>query len=389
MLKSLKSINIPNCVLKTDFTIPHKMSVDTVISQTVARDHSLEQAYDGFTLRMKQREECKNITDRQCNPLVATQSAPGGGKSFFLDLLALKDNNDLTNYCKDLKMRSIMASSCPVLVTYNNCTTFTSREHDLDVEIGLALRCLFSFFFEMNSSWSNFRRAFAGVKIELQDAIKCIRLATKSPVLLGVDELIKVAGAHYQYPENISEVLTAIGYCLNVFGSDEFNAIVTTLNQQPVLSMSTKTGRVITWVSLPPATFDEAKNLFECPTSALLQCISDCNGHFRLLENLKIVWNQHINSNLTYSTLLSFFIHQLNSSIVNFHKLNVKMIKAALCGRQVYITDSPDNLNTYGDYIAEGSYLNNFGTYDDSERGKTILSKIESYCINNVEFSES
>jgi len=108
------------------------------------RDKQIEMVYDCLSTRYSLRN-CKiNSQDRANNPLAAIHSAPGGGKSFFLDELAKLKPEDLNKLCKDEEMRKILQhSTIAVTVTYNSGTTFTDYIDKEYPTAGLALRVLF------------------------------------------------------------------------------------------------------------------------------------------------------------------------------------------------------------------------------------------------------
>jgi hypothetical protein len=73
----------------------------------------------GFAERMRRRAETSASTDRLVNPLVALQSAPGGGKSAMLDLLGLLSARSMwsDDLCPDEAMRDILNTSVPIPIT--------------------------------------------------------------------------------------------------------------------------------------------------------------------------------------------------------------------------------------------------------------------------------
>jgi hypothetical protein len=117
-------------------------------------------------------------------------------------------------------------------------------------------------------------------RLSLAVAIDCIMLHSGKGVLLLVDEVMK-----HDQPEKI---VSAVTVCLDTL-SVHFNAVITTLNEI-AFHLETLSGRIIIWIELPPATLADAVSLFDGDHSfALLQCIADCNGHFRSLEVLKVM----------------------------------------------------------------------------------------------------
>ena len=79
---------------------------------------------------------------------------------------------------------------------------------------------------------------------------------------------MKSGGFSNDYPKNVQTVLSAIGGCLDSL--DNFYAITTTLDQNPLLKITTESGRTILWATLPAANLNEALSLFEKPLFELL-----------------------------------------------------------------------------------------------------------------------
>jgi hypothetical protein len=75
--------------LKTDFSKPHKLCANQYKFERKGQEESLYKAYN-FILDQycDFHLDLTNSFDKLYFPLLAIQSAPGGGKSFFLDELA-------------------------------------------------------------------------------------------------------------------------------------------------------------------------------------------------------------------------------------------------------------------------------------------------------------
>jgi hypothetical protein len=73
-------------------------------------------------------------------------------------------------------------------------------------------------------------------------ALQCIRLHCGKPILLLIDEVIKIAGVvgttDYNM-ERVTQVAHCVGGLLNEFESTEFNAVITTLNLDPIAKVCT------------------------------------------------------------------------------------------------------------------------------------------------------
>lgn len=134
--------------------------------------------------------------------------------------------------------------------------------------------------------------------------------------------------------------------------------------------MKSASGRTIQWVPLKPLSWEDALSLF--PNSQkypqLQRCISDCNGHPRSLEALKILCDKKGWQLPEYLPLVQEFIYKLESSAIPIPEPS--HIIAALRGQSVHLEDSPDlpvvgkKSTTYREYVAQGHFLN---TLEDGE----------------------
>jgi ribosomal protein L15 len=194
-------------------------------------------------------------------------------------------------------------------------------------------------------------------------------------VLLLVDELLKARSAN-NARSMVHLVLHCAGDALDEYGY--FHAVVTTLDQVPVLQEFTASGRPIFWPTLPCATLQEAISLFmdkenQLPPLAVRQLISDCAGHFRTLELLAEVYStvQNDPAMLTYTHLKKMlFKHPLLRSAGGWSRLTPKeglaAIQAALRGDSVYGTDQIAGFTVpFRVLVAKGIFLN---TFDESEK---------------------
>ena len=78
----------------------------------MGRDGAMREAYDVMATRLKNRMADKSTQkNRLSNPLAATLSTTGGGKSFFLDELGALRHGDLQNLCAHEGMREILKNS--------------------------------------------------------------------------------------------------------------------------------------------------------------------------------------------------------------------------------------------------------------------------------------
>jgi len=158
-----------------EFSKPPRLCANRQHFKRVGLEESLIATYAAFAKRLRARREAAadafvaSAAERQNNPLVALQSAPGGGKSFFLDQLAELNEDDLRRYCEGAELvmneagssdvvrelMDILRESIPVCVTYNSGTTW-SINVDTNPEEGLAMRILGAYFMKDNFDWDTF-----------------------------------------------------------------------------------------------------------------------------------------------------------------------------------------------------------------------------------------
>lgn len=258
-----------------------------------SRDEAVLSTLHSWQQRLDHKRKNPNSADRLGNPLTATHSAPGGGKSSILDLLAsLIGTSKIRHFTQELPIKSeeermgvenlanILSTSVPILITYGSNTPFLLKIDGPNPEHGLVLRVLFSFFFDHASSFSNFASAFGNATISLEDALTCLTktLPVGTRIFLGLDELIKAARPPGEIGggsiDRVSVVLSAVG-----------SASTCLRNSMHLLPLSIRVQFLggINWVELCRPTFLEACSLLPPQSSPLLlRCVSDCNGHLSL-----------------------------------------------------------------------------------------------------------
>jgi len=294
------------------------------------RRETFRTTYKAFTERLFLREQRGNSSEgkevKEANPLVALQAAPGGGKSYFLDLLVKLRTEDIDEFCTSStceqeelseeyfrQMRDILKSSVPVCVTFNGKSPLTDAEKKRgDMLERLALRTLHSYFFTSKLPFRKFMKRVLDLSLDFGDVLQCIRyhsqklrrLPKPPSVLLCVDELIRAADDFLPFkpynpltPEGTKALvglLHEVCATTDQQGPDMLNLIVSTLDLAPVVGATTGSQRPVKWTPLPPLTQVSAEKLF-VPLLAsvtnerrrqLQLCISDCAGHPRTLEGL-------------------------------------------------------------------------------------------------------
>ena len=264
------------------------------------RGQSVAAAGAAFALRRKNRAKAANPHERQINPLVALQSSPGGGKSAMLDTLALMSSKGLwrEHHCGgDVGMQDTLNNSIPIPVTYNSGSEVSLMRHDADIEGGLALRILHSFFINsrvmsFNQFWLLFPKGLPAAALAVRTCLLAAKLETGGThgVLLLVDEIAKLLLVEPNAP-----LLTVLGGLLDEFSSEEFNLVCTTLDAVMLKAKITPSGRGIVWVPLPAIKASSAEQLMlralqrvdAAATKLPLEVritISDAAGHPRSLQ---------------------------------------------------------------------------------------------------------
>jgi hypothetical protein len=86
----------------------------------VGRDAAFEGAYKAMATRLEKRTKNKGREgDRLNNPLPATLTTTGGGKSFFLDEFGALHDADLENFCSNPEMKKILQNSVSYSIITN------------------------------------------------------------------------------------------------------------------------------------------------------------------------------------------------------------------------------------------------------------------------------
>jgi hypothetical protein len=252
--------------------------------------------------------------------------------------------------CTDPETKSVLQNSVAVAITYNAGSPFNKRVDAQDPEAGLALRALHSYFIK-DLPFRTFVDILSHLipKIHLATAIECIMVHSNKGVLLLVDEVMKSGAA--------GKVVSIIGGCLDEL-TTKFNAVMTTLDTLAFQKEETDSGRKIKWVKLKPAKLSSAMSLFEdsAKSPILAQCIADCNGHFRSLETLYLLWIEVKAQPLTYPALIKRLRESMERKYGDI--LTIDLIKPALRGKEVSPSSMPDGLKTYQEYLSSGIYLN-------------------------------
>ena len=293
----LSGVTVGQASASLDDALKFLRDVEPVRGQSVAAVGA------AFALRRENRAKASNPQERQMNPLVALQSAPGGGKSAMLDTLALMSSKGLwtQHHCGgDVGMRDALNNSIPIPVTYNSGSEVSLTRHDADVDGGLALRILHAFFVDskvmpFSQFWLLFPKQCLPSASQAVDAcLLAAKLETGGTrgVLLLVDEIAKLLSLEPNAP-----LLTVLGGLLDTFSSEQFNLVCTTLDAVMLKEKITPSGRGIVWAPLPAIERLSAEQLMlralqrvdAAATKLPLEVritISDAAGHPRSLQHV-------------------------------------------------------------------------------------------------------
>ncbi len=186
-------------------------------------------------------------------------------------------------------------------------------------------------------------------KYRLRKLVRWMTQFVKQPILLFVDELMKLE-------EAASTVTTEIGNCLT---TPEFEAVISTVNANSLIFQRTGSfsgGRRVVWIPLSPLSLDESYKIFESfPLNDEAKlAISDCNRHPRSLE---CIWRAMAafpsNESFDYRVVIEKAIKdwgQRSTRITESH------LRLALLGSHLQRTDEA-GCKAVGD-IATGVFLN-------------------------------
>jgi len=291
-----------------DLTSPHRpeqlasFSLKTLYG-VVPRTAAIKRTLEHLVARNRYDD---NKDPRQLNPLVATQAAPGTGKSFYLDQIAkLRPEDEVV---KEANGTDLVKSWIPIPVSYNQFSPiYTDRAHDLSLSEGFAARMLFSYLMNLSSAKPEtlYNPSFLPC---VTPTLKSFGAAAphkicdyfladskpfqKSSVLLLVDELLKVG------PSAQVDFLSLIGELQDSY-SIKLRSVITSLITSPLNDARAKSGRQILFVPLPLFSHEAVlsaldKFLDGVPKEKRLQfkvLVTDCAGHARTLEKLCRVWD--------------------------------------------------------------------------------------------------
>lgn len=115
----------------SEFKIPKKLSGVNTEFTTIERDESIE-AVKKAIIKRDELSKDPSKDNRQVNVLLAVQSAPGGGKTTFLNFMAQRFSEEQNFF--------------PVLVSFSNGTGYTPEFDETQAGIALRMFCRYQIF---------------------------------------------------------------------------------------------------------------------------------------------------------------------------------------------------------------------------------------------------
>ena len=338
-----------------------------------------------------------DLNDKSWFPLIALQSAPGGGKSFFLDEFASFKDEDLNGFLqkntrKEDAERIIneLRNSISICITYNGNSLYDPR---VDNIIGLVMRILWSYFFDGRSlHWNSFYRKFKSTfeSLDIVTAIETIILHSGKSVFLCVDEIMKV--------KDHKKLLSSL-YIPYIDKDKVFRFIVSTLDAIYLNTFHTSSGKDINWIPLRRLKISESLELFyeilndkeldKHRIYLFMKCISDCSGHPRTLEKFyHLLYEDETSLHIdTYSSLISRLVDKITPW---FSSISFSVIKTALLGNRMHLNNKINIFDkdiSVSDLISMGVYINSLtGNNETINVVPTLtLISLQYFCTNNVE----
>lgn len=364
----IDGLNRFNIAQKDDFSRPHRLCENHFSSVIISRRSEILAVMQQADFRNAHRVDGGRLS----NPLQAVFSAPGGGKSRFLDMLA--------DHVHGLTSSSSCLYGSTVLTTSYNGITGTPSTVDKELKMspsfGLGARILWSHFvlkgrIHQFGKFCQYLQTAAPDLNHLNAVMAVYEHQSSDRILLLVDELIKteeVSGAWPRY------ILSCIGDLLDDFAG--FNAVVTSLKPGPILRLHSLSGRPVEWVPLPPFTLQESIKIME-PTSTkhaylgygdvMKLCISDVGGHPRGLEVLKAAFDKYLTPNMQNADIMAAVVSEFKRGFT-LSSLTSEVVKLALRGAIVDL-EEPVGRFKVEELIAEGTFLN-------TEAGMSVIAVV-------------
>ncbi|GBC00031.1 hypothetical protein RclHR1_37100001, partial [Rhizophagus clarus] len=401
--------------IKTDFRKPNRLCANKFRFERKGREDSFHKAYASI-MEQYQTVQCgleysiTGIDDKLFFPLFALQSAPGGGKSYFLDEFASLKEDDLDDFLRRCQHENFhyddakfitdqLRDSVSICISYNGISSYNATIAGDGDEIGLVMRIIWSYFFDGKKlSWNSFYIKFKGKfdSLDILTTIKSIILHSGKSVLLCVDEIMKIDNEDHSSVVNLLNNLY-IPYKDLMLKEKVFKFIVSTLDASLLQdTQTTALGRPISWIPLRKLEFSESTALFskfieELEENAdrvfiIKKCISDCNGHPRTLESLYSLLNGNktILKTANFAAIIEMLISKITINYITF-----PVVKLALLGKYVRLDEEVEvaakKVLRVKDLITSGVYINTLTNFEDATQVIPTLTLVSLYyfCTKN------
>ncbi|GES92830.1 hypothetical protein GLOIN_2v1783590 [Rhizophagus clarus] len=405
--------------IKTDFRKPNSLCANKFGFERKGREDSFHKAYVSImeqyqTVQGGLKSSKTGIDDKMYFPLFALQSAPGGGKSYFLDEFASLKEDDLDDFLRRCQHENFhyddakfitdqLRDSVSICISYNGMSSYNATIAGDGDEIGLVMRIIWSYFFDgIKLPWNSFYFKFKGKfdSLDILKTIKSIILHSGKSVLLCVDEIMKIDNENHSRVVNLLNSLY-IPYKDLMTKEKVFKFIVSTLDA-PLLrnTQTTASGRPISWIPLRKLEFSESIALFSKFIEELerlgqenadrvfiiKKCISDCNGHPRTLESLYSLLNgnETVLKTANFAAIIEMLINKITNDYITF-----PVVKLALLGEYVRLDEevavTTKNVLMVKDLITSGVYINSLTNIEDSTQVIPTLNLVGLYyfCTKN------
>jgi len=353
-LRGMALLGIP---VKRDFSRPHLLCQIRFSSVEISRRAEIQ----AVIREVESRREHRLRNERQTNPIQAVFSAPGGGKSRFLDLLA-----DAVRGTGEPCLRG----SVVLPISYNGVAgTPSSVDERVGArhDFGLAARILWSHFAERGADAGQFSRFLrhmleAAPDMEHFQAVEAVmKHQSTDRVLLLVDELIKSEQVAEGWP---FEILSSIGELLDTYAG--FNAVVSSLKPSPIIQQQSASGRPARWVQLAPFTLHESwevmhpaleKHAHLGNGEVLRMLVSDVGGHPRGLEVFTKALDKHLKPGMRGEEVVEAVVTEFRMFSSGLGPLSQEAVRMALRGAPVPLSE-PVGSSTVEGLTASGVFLN-------------------------------
>ena len=358
-MRILGKLELP---LKTDFFCPHRLCYSRISDVEIGRLAQIQAAEQAMAARHAHRIHA----DRISNPILAVFSAPGGGKSRFLDMLG----KHVTSGGVGSDLPSCLRGSVVLAISYNGVTGTPSdyMENSFSPGFGLSARILWSYLVDFGEGVTSghfilFCQSLLAINPTLfpSNVLGAVIKRHGCPVLLLVDELINAEVVAQDQPFRI---LSCIGGLLDDYAS--CHAVVTSLKPSPVFRLESQSRRPVTWIPLPPFTVQESLHVFKPlldrhanlgMNEIVKLCVSDVGGHPRGLQFLNTILASILVSDMSAVEIVEAVVAEFAKLITTAGPLSANVVKMALRGNSVPLSQELDG-SSVERLTSDGVFLN-------------------------------